>query len=95
MQGKPDFDLVEECLGGDNAAFRELIRRYQDRLYRTVLRLVGNMADALDVVQETFLKAYGSLANFQEDTEFFTWLYRIAFNAAISQRRQRRPNPGL
>jgi RNA polymerase sigma-70 factor, ECF subfamily len=88
MHDKPDFDLVQECLGGDNAAFLELMRRYQDRLYEAVFRLVGNNEDALDVIQDTFLKAYTSLANFEGDTEFFTWLYRIASNVAIGLRRK-------
>lgn len=86
-----DYRLINECLRGRNpAAFGELIRRYQDRLYNTVLRLVGNNEDALDVVQETFLNAYKSLDNFKGDAEFFTWLYRIAYNTAISLRRKQK-----
>lgn len=85
-----DHRLINECLRGRNTAFGELIRRYQDRLYNTVLRLVGNNEDALDVVQETFLNAYKSLDNFKGDAEFFTWLYRIAYNTAISLRRKQK-----
>ena len=85
-----DHRLINECLRGRNAAFGELIRRYQDRLYNTVLRLVGNNEDALDVIQETFLNAYKSLDNFKGDAEFFTWLYRIAYNTAISLRRKQK-----
>jgi RNA polymerase sigma-70 factor (ECF subfamily) len=67
-----------------------LVRRYQDRLYNTVFRLVENADDAHDVVQEAFLSAYQSLNSFKGDALFFTWLYRIAFNTAISLKRKRR-----
>jgi RNA polymerase sigma-70 factor (ECF subfamily) len=77
-------------LAGDSAAFGELVRRYQDRLYHTVYRLVDNAEDALDVVQEAFLNAYQSLDTFQGGAAFFTWLYRIAVNTAISLKRKRR-----
>src|SRR5262249_849580 len=56
-----DQRLIADCLGGDTAAFGELVRRHQDRLYNTVYRLVDNAEDALDVVQEAFLNAYQSL----------------------------------
>jgi RNA polymerase sigma-70 factor, ECF subfamily len=85
-----DRTLIEQCLQGRTAAFGELMRRYQDRLYHTVYRLVGNAEDAQDVVQEAFLSAYQSLEGFKGDARFFTWLYRIAVNAAISHRRKRR-----
>jgi RNA polymerase sigma-70 factor (ECF subfamily) len=85
-----DHRLIAECLRGDPAAFGVLVRRYQDRLYNTVFRLVGNAEDALDVVQEAFLNAYQSLESFKGDSLFFTWLYRIAVNAAISFKRKRR-----
>ena len=85
-----DQRLIVECLRGDPAAFGVLVRRYQDRLYNTVFRLVGNAEDAQDVVQEAFLNAYQSLGGFKGDSLFFTWLYRIAVNAAISFKRKRR-----
>lgn len=85
-----DRKLIAECLKGNTAAFGELVRRYQDRLYNTVLRLVDNSDDALDVVQEAFLNAYQSLETFKGDAQFFTWMYRIAMNAAISLKRKRR-----
>jgi RNA polymerase sigma-70 factor (ECF subfamily) len=66
------------------------VRRHQDRLYNTVYRLVDNADDALDVVQEAFLNAYQSLDSFKGDALFFTWLYRIAVNTAISLKRKKR-----
>jgi RNA polymerase sigma-70 factor (ECF subfamily) len=85
-----DHRLIAECLQGRPAAFGELVRRYQDRLYHTAYRLTGNAEDALDVVQEAFLSAYQSLGSFKGDSLFFTWLYRIAVNTAISLKRKRR-----
>jgi len=84
-----DHRLIAECLEGRTAAYGELVRRYQDRLYNTIYRLLDNAEDAQDVLQEAFLNAYVSLDKFKGDAQFFTWLYRIAFNAAISLRRKR------
>ena len=85
-----DHRLITDCLKGRTDAFCDLVRRYQDRLYNTVFRLVGHMEDAQDVVQETFLNAYQSLNNFKQESQLFTWLYRIAINTAISHKRKRR-----
>ena len=85
-----DHRLIAECLQGRTSAFGELICRYQDRLYNTVFRLLDNAEDARDVVQEAFLNAYQSLDSFKGDSLFFTWLYRIAFNTAISFKRKQR-----
>ena len=83
-----DNRLITECREGKTAAFGELVSRYQDRLFNTVLRLVDNAEDARDVVQEAFLHAYQSLHSFKGDSLFFTWLYRIAVNTAISMKRK-------
>ena len=85
-----DQCLIAECLQGKTAAFGELVRRYQERLYHSVYRLVENAEDAQDVVQEAFLNAYQSLERFKGDSQFFTWLYRIAVNTAISYMRKHR-----
>jgi RNA polymerase sigma-70 factor (ECF subfamily) len=85
-----DHRLIADCLQGRPDAFGELVRRHQDRLYNTVYRLVGNAEDAQDVVQEAFLNAYQSLDRFKGEAQFFTWLYRIAVNTAISLKRKRR-----
>ena len=85
-----DHRLIADCLQGRTAAFGELVRRYQDRLYNTVYRLVDNAEDAQDVVQDAFLNAYQSLGSFKGDSQFFTWLYRIAVNTAISLKRKQR-----
>lgn len=85
-----DPALIARCLAGDTSAYGELVERYQDRLYNSVFRLVENADDAQDVVQDAFLNAYQSLESFKGDALFFTWLYRIAFNTAISLKRKQR-----
>jgi RNA polymerase sigma-70 factor (ECF subfamily) len=85
-----DQRLIADSLRGDTAAFGELVRRYQDRLYNTVIRVLNNTEDARDVVQEAFLSAYQSLGSFKGEAQFFTWLYRIAVNTAISHKRKQR-----
>lgn len=85
-----DHRLIADCLNGDPSAFSQLVRRHQDRLYHTVFRLVDHAEDAQDVVQEAFISAYQSLDSFKGDAQFFTWLYRIAVNTAISLKRRQR-----
>jgi RNA polymerase sigma-70 factor, ECF subfamily len=85
-----DHQLIADCLKGNPAAFGELVRRYQDRLFNIVARLIDNRDDAQDVVQEAFINAYQSLDSFKGDSLFFTWLYRIAVNNAISFKRKKR-----
>ncbi|MBI1915447.1 MAG: sigma-70 family RNA polymerase sigma factor [Planctomycetes bacterium] len=85
-----DRRLIAECLEGRTSAFTELVRRYQDRLYRPMHRLLHNAEDAQDAVQEAFFLAYQSLRRFRGHSDFYTWLYRIAVNAAISLKRKQR-----
>jgi RNA polymerase sigma-70 factor (ECF subfamily) len=92
MKVDPDRELVERARAGERAAFDQLVARYQRRLLRLVLRLLRDPAEAEDVVQETFLKAYRALPRFRGEAAFYTWLYRIALNGArnaILRRRQR------
>jgi len=85
-----DRRCISEVLAGRTEAFGFLVKKYQDRLFNALARVVDHRDDALDVVQEAFIHAYQSLNSFKGDAEFFTWLYRIAFNAAISQKRKRK-----
>jgi RNA polymerase sigma-70 factor (ECF subfamily) len=85
-----DRRLIAEVLAGNTAAFGELVVRYQDRLFNVAYRVLDNADDAADVVQDVFVNAYQSLGAFKGDSELFTWLYRIAFNTAISAKRRRR-----
>jgi len=87
--------LIQQALAGNSAAFGELVRRYQNRLYNGVVHVVGSKEDASDVVQDAFVYAYVRLDTFRRSSSFYTWLYRIAFNAAVSHRRRRRPTASL
>ncbi len=98
MTVDPDRELVERARAGERTAFDLLVARYQRRLLRLVLRLLRDPAEAEDVVQETFLKAYRALPRFRGEAAFYTWLYRIALNGArnaILRRRQRTAPQGV
>jgi RNA polymerase sigma-70 factor (ECF subfamily) len=86
-----DAQLIESTLAGKSAAFGQLVLKYQDRLYNTLVHLLGNAEDALDVAQEAFVQAFVKLDTFQQTSAFYTWLYRIAFNVAASHFRKKRP----
>ena len=90
-----DRKILTDVLAGRTQAFGELMERYQDRLFAVAMRVVHQPEDAADVVQETFINAYQSLASFKGDSELYTWLYRIAFNTAISYKRRKRPTLSL
>jgi RNA polymerase sigma-70 factor (ECF subfamily) len=87
-----DESLLERARHGDSAAFTALVERYQDELYTMALRLLGTPADAADVVQETFLRAYMNLPNLRA-TSVRGWLFRVAVNASrdVQRRAVRRP----
>jgi len=85
-----DAILVGRARAGDAEAFRELVERYSAPLFRLAWRIVGDEPTAEDAVQESFLRAYRSLARFDERARFATWLYRIAANTAIEMLRKRR-----
>jgi RNA polymerase sigma-70 factor (ECF subfamily) len=86
-----DARLIEETLAGQTAAFGQLVQKYQDRLFNTLAHVIGSPDDALDVVQDAFVQAFVKLDSFHGRSAFYTWLYRIAFNVAATQRRRRRP----
>lgn len=85
-----DQPLVEAARAGQSSAFGELVRRHQGRLYPTLLRLTGSAEDAQDLLQESFLRAYRKLGRYKGDSSFYTWLYRLAVNLALSHRRRRK-----
>ena len=74
--------LVERVQQGDRSAFDILVAKYQHKVAKLVMRYVRDQAEALDVTQEAFLKAYRALPGFRGDSAFYTWLYRIAINTA-------------
>jgi RNA polymerase sigma-70 factor (ECF subfamily) len=86
-----DCELIAEALAGKSAAFGQLVLKYQDRLYNTLVHVTGNPEDARDVVQEAFVQAFVNLETFHQASAFYTWLYRIAFNVAATHGRRKRP----
>ncbi|ASP23463.1 ECF RNA polymerase sigma-E factor (plasmid) [Antarctobacter heliothermus] len=87
----PEAELVTSAKGGDEAAVRELIRRMNPRLFRIARGIVASDADAEEVVQETYLKAFTKLDNFRAEARFSTWITRIAINTARMHLRRVRP----
>src|SRR5271157_4325158 len=86
-----ETSLVHAAKAGDISAFEELVKRYDRNVFRVAQHITQNREDAEDVVQDAFLKAYQNLANFQEQSKFYTWLVRIAVNEALMRLRRRRP----
>ncbi len=83
-----DNDLIDQAKAGDQRGFEQLIQRYQDRLFRAILNDVGCSHAAEDIVQDAFVKAFLRLDSFQQQSRFYTWLYRIAINLRISHYRK-------
>lgn len=86
-----DAQLIDEALAGASAAFGQLVVKYQDRLYNTVAHVLGSADEAQDVVQDAFVQAFLKLESFERESAFYTWLYRIAFNLAVTRRRREKP----
>jgi RNA polymerase sigma-70 factor (ECF subfamily) len=90
---RSDGELVRDSRRGDKEAFRELVERYQRKIVAIALGMVHNPDDALEIAQETFVKAFESLGSFKGESSFYTWLYRIVVNRAIDFRRRERRRP--
>lgn len=93
--GAPQGELTDhECVArsrqGDRSAFGTLVRRYQDRVYRFVLRMVGSHDEALELTQEAFMRAWQALPDWRPEAQFRTWLFSIASNAATDSLRRRK-----
>ena len=92
---KDESTLVSEAKSGNFSAFEELVNRYEKKIYRLGLNVTGNPEDAEEVLQETFLKAFQHLANFREDSRFYTWIVRIAVNEGLMKLRKRRSDKSV
>jgi len=93
MRSPDENELIATAKCGDGDAFERLLRRYERRLERFLLRMLGNRADAEDLLQEVRLRAWQKLASFRGDSGLYTWLYKIALNLAINFIRTRRNDP--
>jgi len=85
-----DAVLVRQVQGGDLQAFAQLVEKYQDRVHNACLRICGDVEAARDLTQDAFVKALESIERFRGKSAFFTWIYRIAVNLALSHRRKDR-----
>ena len=82
MSDTTDAELVERVQQGDKRAFDLLVSKYQNKIFVIISRFISDQAEVYDVAQDTFIKAYRALPNFRGDSQFYTWIYRIAINTA-------------
>jgi RNA polymerase sigma factor (sigma-70 family) len=85
-----ESELVRRARKGDLAAYDDLVKRYQERIYATIYHMTSNHEDANDLAQESFIKAFSALKSFKGGSTFYTWLYRIAVNKTINFLKQRK-----
>lgn len=90
MDTVTDQSLIQDALAGNSRAFEQLVYRYQDRLVHSLEHAIGSREDALEVAQQAFLLAWRRLSTFRGESAFYSWLYRIARNVAISHSRRNR-----
>jgi RNA polymerase sigma-70 factor (ECF subfamily) len=83
-----ELELVEGCRRGEREAFRILFETYRDKVYSIALRFSGDESLAMDIAQDTFLKLYGSIADFRGDAQFSTWVYRLVVNSCLDHKRR-------
>jgi RNA polymerase sigma-70 factor (ECF subfamily) len=90
-----DAELVRRALARDGGAFRAIMKKYNQRLYRLARGIVRNDSEAEDIVQEAYVRAFTHLEDFRGDASLVTWLSRIAINEALGRLRSRRPSVDL
>jgi RNA polymerase sigma-70 factor (ECF subfamily) len=91
MQSKlSDIELIEQTLGGNQAAYADLIKRHQRFVFTLAMRFAKSREDAEEIAQDCFVKAYKSLSNFQQQSKFSTWLYSIVYTTAMTFLRKKR-----
>ena len=91
MQSKlSDIELIEQTLGGDQTAYASLVKRHQRFVFTLAMRFAKNREDAEEIAQDCFIKAYRSLASFQKQSKFSTWLYSIVYTTAMTFLRKKR-----
>lgn len=88
-------ELINRALAGDRSAFTELVYQNQDRLFASMMQITGSPEEAEEVTQEAFIRAFVKLDTFQRNSQFFTWIYRIAFNSALTRRRKKKARVSL
>ena len=88
-----DYQIIRCTLSGEKEMFGQLVQKYQNRLYSSMVQITKSESEAEDVVQDAFVLAFSKLDTFKGDSAFFTWIYRIAFNVAISRIRRKHSPP--
>jgi len=90
MKYHDDIHYIDLVRAGDNSAFAGLVAKHKNMVFSIVLKILHNREDAEEIAQDSFLKAFESLGSFEKKSKFSTWLYRIAYNAAITKTRKKR-----
>ncbi len=88
MKHTTDQSLIEACLAGRREAFGQLVERYQHRLFHSLVHLLGSTEDAQDAAQDALILAFEKLGTFRGESQFYSWLFRIAYNSAVSSKRK-------
>lgn len=89
MEVKNELNIIHQVLNGNTAAFRVLVDNYKHLVFSMVVKIVKNHEVAEEVTQDSFLKAYHGLSTFKNESKFSTWLFRIAYNTAVSKTRKK------
>lgn len=89
---KTDYELIDEAINGNEAAYGIIMERYRNSLHGILYRMVRNQEETQDLVQEAFIKAYNALSSFNKQYSFSTWLFKIATNNCIDHLRKKRLN---
>jgi RNA polymerase sigma-70 factor (ECF subfamily) len=90
MENVNDLFYVQRVKSGDHQAFTAIVSKYGKMVFTVVRKIVENREEAEDITQEVFIKIFKSLERFREESEFSTWIYRIAYNTTISELRKRK-----
>lgn len=91
MKELSDEAYIQQILSGNGRAFSALVEKHKDMVFNIIIRIVNQTEDAEELAQDVFLKAYKALPEFKKESKFSTWIYRIAYNTAISWTRKSRP----
>jgi RNA polymerase sigma-70 factor (ECF subfamily) len=83
-----DAELIEQVKAGQTESYGRLVEKYQDRVFNACWRICGHIEDARDVTQEAFLRAFDNISSFRQQSGFYTWVFRVAVNLALSHRRK-------
>lgn len=90
MKYEEDIFYIEKVLHGDVSSYEYLVRKHKNLVFSIIVKILNSREDAEEVAQDVFLKAYQSLKSFKKEAKFSTWLYRIAYNSAISKTRKKK-----